>query len=619
MSIKKQSHGKNEYSDVYFSVFIGAIVVAFLVLWGIKFITESPDILFITASGWILGMYIKHLFYSEERNLKYSSALLVLFFTVLFLCHFFLGEGIQNSILRSNKIGVLLKAIGTEKMPIIDIKFKVYTFVSGCALYFSFFFLLVKKDEARKKSLFNPLSTLKFKSKMSKNEREFMDRTGFYIGENMLTGEEEFLSKENRARHIQIFGGSGSGKTNLLKGLIEVLVRRGESVIFMDMKAEKELENWLRECHKKYNKEERFRLLSTNDPYRSISFNPFDRKDFIEILSVVDAAYESSEPFYRERGLNALGLVLEYYSAIRSSTDQRIDIDNIIDFMKYPEVFDELEAKHEFYKFSEEKSEEIKRTLFSKDGAKEKTGILTVLENIKRSRLGQNLKKENAQNTLLDYMKNRNFLYVQLNSMTDKLSSSIIGKLILQNFIMTVGDSNASDRPDRFLNCTLIIDEFRAFATPNFVDLIDRARSAGLRIIISHQSLADLEAVGESFSKQIWDNMGSKIIFGSGRPEEAEFLSNCLGTETKEKETRMKFEGEILEVGSSRESEAYKFHPNDVKDLKVGEAILMRRWAGNRFAKVKLPLASSFKKTESNEVARTVKIPHARIRNNHNL
>jgi len=39
------------------------------------------------------------------------------------------------------------------------------------------------------------------------------------------------------------------------------------------------------------------------------------------------------------------------------------------------------------------------------------------------------------------------------------------------------------------------VDEFGAFAIPEFIEFMDRARGAGVGIVIAHQSRADLAAI----------------------------------------------------------------------------------------------------------------------------
>jgi hypothetical protein len=54
---------------------------------------------------------------------------------------------------------------------------------------------------------------------------------------------------------------------------------------------------------------------------------------------------------------------------------------------------------------------------------------------------------------------------------------------------------------------SIVIDEFAAFAMPLFIDLLNKGRSAGMAITISHQSMrGDLVAADPGFVEQVADN-----------------------------------------------------------------------------------------------------------------
>jgi type IV secretory pathway VirB4 component len=61
-----------------------------------------------------------------------------------------------------------------------------------------------------------------------------------------------YLTDSNLNYHTQIIGGSGAGKTNLLKVMLEDRMAKGHSIIFFDFKADIELMDWMAGASEQY-------------------------------------------------------------------------------------------------------------------------------------------------------------------------------------------------------------------------------------------------------------------------------------------------------------------------------------------------------------------------------
>ncbi|MGZ6310408.1 MAG: type IV secretory system conjugative DNA transfer family protein [Bdellovibrionota bacterium] len=156
-----------------------------------------------------------------------------------------------------------------------------------------------------------------------------------------------------------------------------------------------------------------------------------------------------------------------------------------------------------------------------------------------------------------------------------------LGKFLLQELAWAVGERASRFGEDgEFL--PVYLDEFSAFVYPQFGHLLNKARSSGVALHLSHQSLGDLEAVSPEFAKVVNTNSNVKCLLGLNDPETADFFARHLGTETEEKLThRAVEEGGILfrnhaKTGemSMREVEAYKIHPNRLKSYSSGRGVI---------------------------------------------
>jgi type IV secretory pathway TraG/TraD family ATPase VirD4 len=130
---------------------------------------------------------------------------------------------------------------------------------------------------------------------------------------------------------------------------------------------------------------------------------------------------------------------------------------------------------------------------------------------------------------------------------------------------------------------SVILDEFAEFATPVFASFIATVGSARLWTVLSHQDLGQLKKVKgmdpAAFSSAVFNNTsGCKVCFRTPDPEDAEFWSSTLGTFTTFATTERAQKGllGLLPTGemSLREVEQFKVHPNLLKNLAPGRALI---------------------------------------------
>ena len=131
---------------------------------------------------------------------------------------------------------------------------------------------------------------------------------------------------------------------------------------------------------------------------------------------------------------------------------------------------------------------------------------------------------------------------------------------------------------------TVILDEFAEFATPVFASFVATVGSAKLRTILSHQDLGQLKRVEgmdvTAFESVVFNNTsGCKVCFRSPNPEDAEFWATTLGTRATTSDTERVESGFLGDRNtgdrSRREVERFKVHPNQLKSLEPGTALVL--------------------------------------------
>ncbi|MBP9853515.1 MAG: TraM recognition domain-containing protein, partial [Candidatus Omnitrophica bacterium] len=133
------------------------------------------------------------------------------------------------------------------------------------------------------------------------------------------------------------------------------------------------------------------------------------------------------------------------------------------------------------------------------------------------------------------------------------------------------------------IQISVIIDEYASFAEETFVEVLSKARSSGMMVTLSHQSLSDLKAISEPFMKRIDENTLNKLYLKQTDPELCELIAKSMGTYAKEEKTfRMvggKFGNQIHNGESSnRMVNEFHFPPDKVKRLhKYGQGYFVYR------------------------------------------
>lgn len=399
-----------------------------------------------------------------------------------------------------------------------------------------------------------------------------------------------------------MIGGSGAGKTNLIKNVIASRVFGQKGLIFLDLKADFDTVVWIKKVCTAANRGEDFKLFSMADPEISLSYNPLARGSATEIHSRLMNAMKWSEEFYRKKSSHALSDALILLCEIRDQHNVEIFLEDLQKAVGDWRYLEHLLDKYEIP--SKKKEIVLKRIelLKTKDGLKQVQGISTGILNLVRSKAEPLLSGGNEQIDLFDSIQNGNIVYFLMDSMSDKESSELLGRILLQDLIGATGMIYSQIPEGERVPTQVIIDEFAAFASENFIDFINRARGAGLGVMVAHQSRGDLKSVEENFCDRLERNCATKLIFGTDNSDDAEYFASMLGTKQTFKETTQMEEGifstESTGMLSRREVEEFVIHPNEIKSLGQGQVLRISRTVDPEFNIVQVNMAPEFREVE---------------------
>ena len=182
---------------------------------------------------------------------------------------------------------------------------------------------------------------------------------------------------------------------------------------------------------------------------------------------------------------------------------------------------------------------------------------------------------------------------IHLDSQRYEATAERLGRLILQD-IKTASAKIVSTIPKQERKpFTLIVDEFANLATEQFVGFLNRARASGIGIVVAHQELSDLDVFSPTVKNQVIANTSTLVSFLQKLPESAETIAGIAGTYKSEKETsQVEEEGVLFKskketgMGTVRDVEEYIIHPNDIKNLGVGECFIVSKYPPPVLAKL---------------------------------
>ncbi len=430
------------------------------------------------------------------------------------------------------------------------------------------------------------------------------NQPGFLIGKT-FEGKPYRLTERNLGYHIEMVAPSGAGKTNQLKGLIADRIRKGHGLIFLDYKAEFEMISWVFRAAKSVNRENEVRLLSLSDRELSVPYNPIKDGDATDIQSALMNSMTWSEQYYRAIASTTLMTVIKPLCIFRDHTKEYFHIGHIYELLDQPGLLrafaDRLRALNLENTGNIIERLEVLASRLDKPAEREKiTGLMANLDQLLSSSAGELISQDVTHGSygILEAVLEGRITVMLMNSLKLKESARVVGKTIIQDLIRYVGTHYANIEQRKVRPITVIIDEFASCAIPEFIEFMDRARGAGIGIVIAHQARADLREVSPEFQSRIETNSNTTIVSGVKDPVDAEYYAGMLGTRTVVKKTSQKKEGILGEestgMKSTREAEEFILHPNKLKSLNQGEVFAISRTTDPNWGLVKVLKAPEF-------------------------
>ena len=393
--------------------------------------------------------------------------------------------------------------------------------------------------------------------------------TDTFIG--TTTGKRAVFTPDD-AKNVLAVGTTGSGKTVLLANYVKRSVDMNYPALIMDGKGDTGSGSLLDITHK-IQRDKKAYVISMTDPERSDKFNPFRGASPTIAKDMLINMTEWSEEHYKlntERYLQRL-VQLMHRAKIPLSF-QRILLYMDIDRFKA------LSAKL-YQEVLITKTDHSMNTELIKTSGKIAENASARFATIAESEQGL-LFADDGIDTYTAMQEKAIILFI-LNPMIFPELSPLMGRLV------TIDSKKAVSKlyQNPVGRALFIMDEIGVYASPTLLDLVNKARSAGITCILAAQGLADLAAaVSEFFKEQIIENCNNFITLRQNSSVNAEDCASIIGTEETMEMTHQLQQtfGGATETGygSARPVRKYIYHPDEIKALPRGKAVYISRDLG---------------------------------------
>jgi len=352
---------------------------------------------------------------------------------------------------------------------------------------------------------------------------------GIILGKNIYQGEERIvrIKRDDRRRHMYIIGQTGTGKTTLLKNMIEQDIVNGEGVCFIDPHGDvsQEILGLIpRE------REKDVIYFNPTDTRRPIGFNileydkrrPEDRTRIInmliEIIGKIYNLYETGGPMFEQYLRNSLLLIMDNPDWGHTL----LDVSTVLVNESFREKLLSQCKNYTVIEFWREQAPRAQRELALDEMVTWVTSKLNPF--ITNDYIRPIICQPKSTINFEDILNNKKIFIARLpKGVLGETSAYIMGMLLITKILIAAyarADIPEEQRPDFYL----YVDEFQNFAFDSVASILSEARKFRLSMIFAHQYIKQLP---EKIMNAVFGNVGTIVAFRVSA-EDAEFLEKLF-------------------------------------------------------------------------------------------
>lgn len=404
------------------------------------------------------------------------------------------------------------------------------------------------------------LSKKRLQRAMNKIKQSAVEH-GTIIGIDRFTGDEVILDDQNANLHTLAVGTTGSGKTTGIGNIVESAILRQLPLFYIDGKGDLNLARRIQQFAQSQQRPfYLFSMVGDSMKYNPIAFGGFtSKKDRLIELR------HWSEDHYRKLAEGYLQTVFK----VLAKTNINLDLHTLSAYLEPKALYLLARQLNDSSLVTDIESLENKR--------KDIEGLIAEIENITNSEIGHLFDCSQGDVVSLSHALQENaIVYFCLQPLAYPAYAATLGKLIINDIKSLVASQLMVEKP---LKIYTIFDEFSVFAGDQIVNLINQGRGAGVHAILSTQSISDIQRKGgDALLGQVLNNTNNYIIQRQNYPQDADILSNVIGTkDTFQITSQVSTQDRGIGLGTIRPTKEFMIHPDEIKRLTLGQAVVVNK------------------------------------------
>lgn len=407
--------------------------------------------------------------------------------------------------------------------------------------------------------------------------------------------------------HTAIIGTTGIGKTRTFELLIAQCIQQGHPIIVVDPKSDRDLLDAVYRICKVSGREEKFEYFSLAHPQISARMNPFANYstpgEIAGRITTIMPNNGNSQPFI-DFCYDVLTTVVHVLILINIKPKIRalyqyavLDRERLLNAARTFLVKAAINEEHKYQLGYAIKDLEAKIDHDKAHFQKMTTSLLPVLKSLSTGNIGDLLSPDRESLSWERIIEQNLVVYISLASMKDSYVASNVGKLFIQDLVSYIG--TLYTRKSKLKTVYLYVDETYSVIYEGFIDILNKMRAAGLRLVLGLQTTADIEAqINQSVRKQMYGLISNKLYMRIPDGEQAKELVATLGkctipkvTLTRNVAAGLKGPKELFRSGYAARlemAETELLPPEVLTSLPKGQGILITQ--GQPPVKLRIPL-----------------------------
>ena len=392
-------------------------------------------------------------------------------------------------------------------------------------------------------------------------------------------GRAVLLTDRELSAHGLILGASGAGKTTTLITILSDQIRRGRPVVAIDMKGSPSFAHELADAAAAVGRPIKIWTLDGG-----AHWNPLAHGNATELKDKLMSTERFTEPHYMraaERYVQTVLQILAHAHPTRPPT-----LAEVVELMDPRRL---AAALRDVDRPLRERAQDYLVGLTA-DQLSAIRGLQTRLAVLTESHTGAFLSPASVPGApsidLREALSAPQVVVFSLNSSKYGKLASQIGTLVVQDLVAASGDRLEAARGRELEPALIAIDEFSALGSDHVAALLARGREPRTPVLVATQELADLERASAGFRDQVLGVTAVKIVHRQDVPSSAHTVAQMAGTEEVWEQTRriggLLFGGYDTGQGTRRLTERFIVHPNEIKTLRTGEAVVISKLGGAR-------------------------------------